>query len=388
MSKATSDAEIRRRINQLLPAVMTDAEWELLEEERKVGDIRDTMAPDAGAAAIEKDMRAAVQMAATFLLKVRRSQQSVTPRRGLRVFPPAQDLQEMAGADAFDREFALGMALHYLAAWDPEVMAFVREELDGVRLTDPSRAEGIDTAVWIEREWQRERAGLEGPEGNDRLQPQLTYTSMPRRDAEGVLRSQPVRTLPVVPGGKLDRLRLLAERLARRYRWEPAAAVNAILAAIMPIVPTLTTDVEWREDIPALTRITLRVDPAKTPAEVAEAYRRIRKQIVKAFPREMEQKSLFLALITLAFTPNAPHGDLMAHWNRAWFGPQGKPQSDTTAHRDWWYDDVQKFGRDQRRAVQRLLYPEYRRSPEDVEDENEKRTTDDHDHSDNDNHNA
>lgn len=198
-------------------------------------------------------------------------------------------------------------------------------------------------------------------------QPLLKYAPLPVPDTSGKMHAQPIRTLPVMQGGTLDRLRLLAERAAIRYGWDPVGAVNFILANVTPVVSTLRARVDWHEDIPALTRITLTIDPTATPAEVVHAYRCVRKKIARVFPRAMDSKSQWLAVATLSPIGHRALEERMEIWNSNLFWPSGKPaDDDDNPYRSWWYDDPQKFGRDRRRAIQRLLHPKYRHPDNDL----------------------
>jgi hypothetical protein len=367
-----TDIEVRKRIDRLLSTPMTDAEWELLEDDGYLEDIRRAVESDEAGVIIGEH----VQAAAVRLRRTRHVYEGA-PRSQPQTLASVDLLSTAMSGRKLARRVALSVAIGKLAADDVDVAAFVKEVLGGRPLTAPQRGkERIDTAVWIEREWNRERLSQEIDEDDQRL-PLLRYAPLPVEDTSGRLRALPIRTLPVVPGGTLDRLRLLAERLSTRYGWEPAGTINFILADATPSVSTLRARVDWHEDISALTRIILIVDPAKTPEQVANAYRRVRKKVVRVFPRTIDAKSQMLALLTLKPPEYKSLEDLMGRWNSLFFEPKEKPAEDSP-YRNWWYDDPQQFGRDRRRAIQRLLHPKYR-SPTDDEIDLEDDLTDDAD---------
>jgi hypothetical protein len=282
--------------------------------------------------------------------------------------PQARPRAEVAPHPAGDhyvysRQDALCLAVAATAANDAEVVAFRQEVLGGSLLTYAlgSHREGVHT--WVTRQWEAERPQREAFEAADEKAvgkaqksklPELVYSTF---DGPGVT------TLEVVPGGTLDRLRHLGDRLATRYRWQPQAAVAFVLAEdVVPNIDVLTATTQPNQVVPALTRIVLTVDPAATPAAVVRAYRHARNRIAKARAREMQPKTLFLAAFATERLPRESTAVQMPAWNAAVPDPA------------WRYVPEQKanFVRDRNWALARLLRPEY-----DLPDQEETITYDD-----------
>jgi hypothetical protein len=96
-----------------------------------------------------------------------------------------------------------------------------------------------------------------------------------------------VHRFPVVPHGALDRLRADAETLSRYTGWPPAAVVTFILAGEPYAVPPIVVSGRRTAFGSVLTgRVTLDVDVAVPPAEVARVYRQARADLVKRWPVE------------------------------------------------------------------------------------------------------
>ncbi len=154
----------------------------------------------------------------------------------------------------------------------------------------------------------------------------------------------PTREVPTAEGGVLERLRQLSEALARHYGWDEALATNFVLTGEVPLVPS----VKIRGSVPStfrtLARISLIVDPALSPREVADHYRRFRRQIVGGGHRNQSEKHMRLATFTAARAGENWRKQMVA-WNRK--------------HPEWRYKTETNFGRDGKRAIQRLLHPDY-----------------------------
>jgi hypothetical protein len=137
--------------------------------------------------------------------------------------------------------------------------------------------------------------------------------------------------------------------LADRYTWSEGQATTFVLTGHPPFVSSVGSVMRLR-DHEALSRITLHVDPALSPQDVAAAYRRVRRTVVPGRHRELSRKHLFLALLAGHKTKATTWAEVMEEWNRN-MGRQ---------HPDWRYDQVTNFARDGALAVRRLMHPNYR----------------------------
>lgn len=103
-------------------------------------------------------------------------------------------------------------------------------------------------------------------------------------------------------------------------------------------------------DLRAISRITLIIDPAVTPAKVAEQYRLIRRGMLSQRHRSMSAKHLRLAAFVAGRPDEESWEDRMLAWNEAY------PRSEYPGYE---YKHRWNFSRDANQARQRLLHPEY-----------------------------
>ncbi len=161
----------------------------------------------------------------------------------------------------------------------------------------------------------------------------------------GGMDEDPTREVPTAEGGVLERLRQLSEALARHYGWDEALATNFVLTGEVPLVPSVEIRGSYPSNFRTLARISLTVDPALSPREVADHYRRVRAEIVGGRHRELSEKHMRLATFTAARPASETLRQRMVAWNRK--------------YPDWRYKTETNFGRDCKQAIQRLLHPDY-----------------------------
>ncbi len=105
------------------------------------------------------------------------------------------------------------------------------------------------------------------------------------------------------------------------------------------------TRVQVKTQLPVLSRITLTIDPALSPREVADHYASVRRRFTGRRNREITSKHLRLALFAADKTKGSSFKQRMAAWN--------------DEHPQWSYSRVTNFARDCAQARRRLLYPDY-----------------------------
>jgi hypothetical protein len=168
----------------------------------------------------------------------------------------------------------------------------------------------------------------------------------------------------------LRELHRVTERLAQDYDWSKPDATRFVLTGRTPAVYPIRGAVRLPRLAPSTSRVTLVIDPAITPAEVAEFYQRTRKRFVYGPHqfRPLQEKALHLARFWLSATRLQTGGsvldrtwdgdgaDLVRRWNAQY--------PDQDGHQ-WEYDasnadHVRNFRRDIRQAVAKLLYPKIR----------------------------
>ena len=152
----------------------------------------------------------------------------------------------------------------------------------------------------------------------------------------------------VAMGGVLDRLQLIAERLERSYGWGEADSVAFILTGAGP--PAIRGRVSVSHHFGSLraSTVTITVNPDwVAPKDVARIYLEAvttdEMTEVRGQPgagRPMEEKSAQLAVFSARHADTGTWPELMGRWN--------------DEHPDWEYTDPRRFGRDSRRAYERV----------------------------------
>jgi hypothetical protein len=157
-----------------------------------------------------------------------------------------------------------------------------------------------------------------------------------------------VRRVTVTADGVLDRLRVLAEALAKAYGWTPAQATIFILCGVTPFIATVrvtrsSAKVRHHADLVWARRITLEIDPAATPQQVLDAFQHARRQQGLAQLHPLTLKHLRLAAFAGAEHADKPWAERLRLWN--------------TSFPEWHYAQQSNFRRDAIRAEARILYP-------------------------------
>jgi hypothetical protein len=258
-----------------------------------------------------------------------------------------------------ERAWALSQLVAAHAHHDPDVMAFRRKYLEGA-LVDWAN---FDT-------WIAGRAKLDGEPTtdvtialpasaiSDAEADELDFsTSLERvRSARVATRRLDyalpgddwVRRVTVTADGVLDRLRVLAEVLAKAYGWTPAQASIFVLCGVTPFIATVritrsSAKVRHHADLDWARRITLDIDPAASPQQVLDAFQHARRQQGLAQLHPLTLKHLRLAAFAGAEHADEPWAERMGLWN--------------TSFPDWRYAQLSNFRRDAIRAEARILYP-------------------------------
>lgn len=350
MSNSTTQADIRRELGRLVPD-LTPSEWEWLVEGHYISEV------ERGEASIE-DLD----------LQLRR-----LPHRRAAVAqdhePKMLDVQTPRPArpdgTANKRWRAISLLLAQEGEKDPEVHEFRADVLHGQLL-------GLDEVdAWIKQQAEadgpptRYLDGVPIPPGTamvrydadfwpdppiviDEASPLRGYGNRGTRLAYAVPGERWQRLQPTASGGILERLRQLSDDLSHRYRWQKAQATLFVLTGATPVVSPLSTTFQYRGPVEAAGRIVLTVDPALTPREVAEAYRRVRKDLLETATRPISDKHLELAVFGSDRAQEETWAERMRVWNKK--------------HPQWAYSRAANFARDVQRAEQRLLHPRLRLS--------------------------
>jgi hypothetical protein len=156
------------------------------------------------------------------------------------------------------------------------------------------------------------------------------------------------RRVAVTADGTLDRLRILAEALAKAYCWTPAQASIFVLCGVTPFIATVritrsAAKVRHHADLMWARRITLDIDPAATPQQVLDAFQHARQRQGVAQLRPLTVKHIRLAAFAGAEHADKPWAERLRLWN--------------TSFPEWHYPEQSNFRRDTIRAEARILYP-------------------------------
>jgi hypothetical protein len=277
-----------------------------------------------------------------------------------------------------ERAWALSQLVAAHAHQDPDVIAFRHKYLGGTLV------EWADLDTWLTG-----RAKLDGEPTTDRtialpanaisypdadelhLSPPVA-TVRPSRVATrrldyALLGDNWVRRVAVTADGALDRLRNLAEALAKAYSWTPAQASIFVLCGVAPFIPTVRTTrssvkVRHHADLDWARRITLDIDPAATPQQVLNAFQHARRQQGVAQLRPLTLKHLRLAAFACAEHADRPWAERLRLWN--------------TSFPEWHYAEQSNFRRDAIRAEARILYPSRYRGSTPLRERRHNDTTD------------
>jgi hypothetical protein len=304
-----NDLELRIALNRRLNMPLSDVEWDFLETQGWIRDIRcGRLLLDAAAEKIQQMRRA-----------FGNAPPQIREKNGL---PPDQRMEALAviiGQEIINA--TEGFRQRHLGG------RFLREsEVEGWL-----KSHSVPEPIWV------------GEFLVDALQNDPKPTAF--RGISGVLEIySPGTGKPICfsPGGVLDELRAFAQVRGGLFHLSQSEAIRTILTGLPPRIKAIRISPRFAA-IPACSRFRIEVDPAVTPAELARAYKDARKQYLKGRVRRLSTKHLQLA----AFMASRPAGekgkDAMAAWNRKF--------------KRWKYTHVSNFLRDAAVARRRLLAP-------------------------------
>ena len=230
-----------------------------------------------------------------------------------------------------DVQAALSLVVARAADRDQESAAFRSEVLNGILL----QLEDVQT--WIndqqardgEPTWWLELPLPAGTRVRDTrrglvAEPAVTVSARSPARIGGVSRrmlwyatatSEWQHCVLVTQGAVLDRLRVLSERLSQANGWQPAQATVFVLTGRAPLIPAVRFNVSAE----ARGRITMEADPALTPRELADSYRRLRRDVLGTRRvKRLSRKHLELAVFGTSRPDDEPWEDRCAAWNRAY----------------------------------------------------------------------
>ena len=256
------------------------------------------------------------------------------------------------------RPVALAQVFAFEAADDPAVRLFREEILRGSLVEwenveqwvdDQSSLDGPPTK-WVtlpidsEERVPVSRSGRPPQKGESVIEGNVThYANRSRMQLAFPGRNNWVQYRPVHAGGVLDWLRIIAQKLSRRYGWKEADATGFVLSDAHPSLSRISTEIPspwpWSK---ARRAVNLRIAFWATPEDVAGIYRELRNQILEDDPKPRALSKPRATLGVFAFQHRSGHtwDEAMTLWNERKLGPQ--------------YEDPRVFTRDARQAFKRI----------------------------------
>jgi hypothetical protein len=290
---------VRDKIEKRLGHILPDETWEYFE--RGVDSVvKKTDTIDDFEVDVKMFLRAAGKLPATM-----EGPSSAVTKRGNSGAAPSRDV-------------AVALLLAEKARREPELVQF-RKDVLRHQLVEQAEVEG-----WLKK---RSAAGteLEGREFVGFLRPN---NSWPQR-------------IPVLGDQALKRLKELSDSMSRRYGWQPAQSTVFILTDTAPAISMKHAEASENFHHPVMSRLVLTLDPALSPRQVADFYRKAWKALMEPGRyRNLSEKHTLLAAFSV---DRADSPRLREAWNRKY------PK--------WAYASESNFGRDLRVARERLLSP-------------------------------
>lgn len=155
------------------------------------------------------------------------------------------------------------------------------------------------------------------------------------------------RSVAINRNGVLERLRRLSDELSNRYAWTPAEATTFVLAGETPTLYPWRVCVSPNGDSTRPARLDIRdIDSVTSPSSLESAYRSARRQLYVGRYKMPSVKHLRLTVWMQRKTDSVTWKELMEAWNHE--------------YPDWAYSEPTNFGRDVRKAFERLMNPGFR----------------------------
>jgi hypothetical protein len=300
---------LRRRMGKRLGRRVSSTAWAMADERRYVSDALDPEYPDG-----EDDLYRFL----TDLLRVEDDAlKAGLARERRRKDPGAPDAALTARIEAVSR-----LAADH-AAGDAAVLRFRQRILHRETALTPNEAE-----AFLEQDQGRERAGVQRAE-------LLVYQN-----------ARVTHDIHVWPSSPLDRLRRLAEDLARSYPWQPAQAAAFVLEGQTPLATPFLLHMPQTPagERPARARLVMEVDLWMPAEVVARAYRKAQRDVLRGHNKPVRPRTLDVVNFVLTHRP-ATWAALLERWN--------------TEHPGDEFPDYRALSWTFKRAEKSLLSPEY-----------------------------
>lgn len=305
---------LRRRIAKQIGRPISDAAWSLAIKRRYVAEALNPAFAVSG----ERELSA-------FLRDVLRVEDAAlsTRLRSARPRPRPRGTASLARLEAISRLAA------ELAAGDEEILRYRTQIL---RRDQPMSPELVE-------------AYLDSPDARGSgSRPFQAGESMPLLKYHNRRISH---DLHVWPNSPLDKLRILAEKLAQSYPWEPAQAAAFVLEGLIPLAtPFMLRLPQTRhEGRPRRAKLIMEVDLWMPADDVLRAYREVQRKVLPGHNRPIAGRSIALVNFVMRHRP-ATWASLLARWN--------------TEHPGQVYANYRSFRNAFERASRSLLHPTYK----------------------------
>jgi hypothetical protein len=149
----------------------------------------------------------------------------------------------------------------------------------------------------------------------------------------------------VVAGGILDRLRYTASQLEAFYGWDQAQATTFVPTGVTPLAHAIRAKVSISSPLLVRSTITMTISQSSTPSEVADYYRRVRRESFGRI-RRLSERHARLAAFAAQLPSDSSPADQMRRWNA---------QRVTWKKRKWQFRYSSRFATEAQRAIDRLV---------------------------------
>lgn len=320
--------DFRSELEKSLRAVLSDAEWEMLQQEGYADDPAENAVASAAGAI--------------------RSRRAVYAGFGRRK-KAASTISAEAAKDSTVRQRAISVSVWLRAQMDSELKTFRDRVLEGQLLSPDQGPEALE-----ERLGEAEARGKQAERSAYRRIYQLGAEAKSVHLQSSLYDEEFAQIVPNVQF-KLDTVAFarrwftaLTERLANDFGWSLQQAQWFIATNDCPYVPEVMVEARICDD-PLASKLVLTIDPTTDPDKVAAVYTKARAEIRGRKFHSQSDKHALLGFFTWQPPGHSPQWErLLEDWNELVSDEEG-----------WPYARMNQFRRDAAAAQARLYRPSY-----------------------------
>lgn len=248
------------------------------------------------------------------------------------------------------------------ASSDGEVLAFRHMRLGKELLTPADADQWIEDRAAAEGESYFFEAGVSRADFTEALRRGRTTMNVDFAGRKSLVKGLAwrdqhgnARQCLVAAGGDLEHLYALSHKLADRYGWQLEQLPGFLISGTKPELHQVIARAHYDYQRPELSRIVLDIHPSATNADIQKQLRKMRAWLdgdsgdrpAVSSHKRMSEKHVSLARFSLEeeqrSTKRLSWRQRMQQWNGS--------------HPEWAYEDVRRFSRDSKQAVERVYGP-------------------------------